>query len=148
MAKYRLCGRGEEGRGPLRALFGAVASALFIPVHLVAPPEPDLKGALMIAGLLALVIIPGAALLVPAICHRYLQPGRPVAPRRTMLIGGSLVIAITSAVYGLLPYLLTKDVELALRLGVPRLLYVLVLVPALGWVLRREYRDAPPRASP
>jgi hypothetical protein len=117
--------------------FGVVGGLLWVPVQLLAPPEPDFFGSLVVGAALAIVEGAGFGLVVPWTCSQIAKSEKRWTRRRALIL--LLVVAgMAAAVQGVFPLLLTRDIEVALRLGIPRTVYVLVLGRAYIWVIERE----------
>lgn len=115
-------------------LFGILAGVLWVPVQLTQPPAPDLPSSLLIGAILAAI---GAVLFGGFLPF----PPKREPPIWLILIGTGLAFLTSGGVV----YLVTRDPGLALRIGLPRTLYVLALGLLLLWLIRRHQVD---RASP
>jgi hypothetical protein len=108
-------------------LFGILVGVLWVPVQLTQPPAPDLPGSLLVGAIMAGIFAVVFGRLVPFPLRRTPGPWSvAVLVTMTMFIWGGLTLAVTG------------DAGLAVRIVVPRTLYVLVLGILVLWLIRRE----------
>jgi hypothetical protein len=120
-------------------LFGLLAALTWVPVQLLSPPEPDFAGSVIVSAGLAIIAIPGFALAIPLACRGMARRNSPWTHRRA-LIGLGVAVFVAAAGWGVFPFILTREVGLALRLGIPRAAYVLILGYAYIRLIERECR--------
>jgi hypothetical protein len=112
----------EKRWWPKGMLFGALCGALWVPVQLSQPPEPDIFGSLLVG------LIIGSVAMV--FCGRFLPTFIQRKPRARLLL---LVALLLVVLYGGLAFVLTNDAALSFRIAAPRGIYAL----ALGLILLR-----------
>jgi hypothetical protein len=99
---------------------------LWVPVQLTQPPAPDLPGSLLVGSLLA---------AFGALVFGRLVPLPPKAPSVWRVV---LVAAIWFCLSAGLAFLFERDAAFALRVGLPRSAYVLLLGLLAIWLVNRE----------